>query len=354
MNNKNHKDNKDNKDNEEIEKIEIHSSGTFSVWLALLGNALITILKFVGFLVSGSGVLFSEAIHSLADTANQSLLLVGVYKSKRLPDKQAAYGYGRERFFWALISACGIFFVGAGVTLYHGLMSFSHPKEIASLNIIVTLLVISFVVEFGTFLVAVHELFLENKGKRIAYILRRGNPTTLAVVFEDGVAVLGVLIALLSIALSRITGQSYWDGIGSIIIGLLLAVVALVLINKNRRYLIGKSMPWAMSAEVLDVLRADPAVEKIYDFKSSMIGLSKYRIKCEIEFNGSALLKRAYRDGSLKEAFKEIDGDYDEFLKFCVDFADRIPRLVGNRIDRLERQIQKEVPEVEYLDIELN
>ena len=91
-----------------------HSSGILSVGLALFGNGLITILKFVGFFISGSSVLFSEAIHSFADTANQSLLLIGIYKSRRLPDREAAYGYGQERFFWALISACGIFFVGAG------------------------------------------------------------------------------------------------------------------------------------------------------------------------------------------------------------------------------------------------
>lgn len=344
-----------------MEKIKINdnktgmrSSSSFSVWLALLGNTLIMVLKFAGFLVSGSGVLFSEAIHSLADTANQSLLLVGVHKSKKLPDREAAYGYGQERFFWALISACGIFFVGAGVTLYHGIISFSHPKDFTSLAVIVSLLAASFVVESFTFLWAVRELFIENKGKSVSYILRRGNPTTLAVVFEDGVAVLGVLIAFLSIVLSRITGQYFWDGVGSIIIGLLLAVVAIVLINKNRKYLVGRTMPRAMSAQVLDVLRADPAVEKIYDFKSSTIGLSSYRIKCEIEFNGSALLKRAYRDGFLREEYDRIAEDYEEFLKFCVDFADRIPRLIGSRIDRLEKQIQEEVPEVEHLDIELN
>ncbi|HAM88262.1 MAG: Cation efflux protein [Candidatus Falkowbacteria bacterium GW2011_GWC2_38_22] len=331
-----------------------HSSGILSVGLALFGNGLITILKFVGFFISGSSVLFSEAIHSFADTANQSLLLIGIYKSRRLPDREAAYGYGQERFFWALISACGIFFVGAGVTLYHGIMSFTHDQEFTSLFLIIVLLLISFVVEFITFLVAIRELLKDNKNKSISYILHRGNPTTLAVIFEDGVAVLGVIIAFISIVLSKLTGWHYWDGIGSVVIGLLLGVVALVLINKNRKYLLGRTMPRAMSEEVLDVLRSDSAVEKIYDFKSSTIGLSKYRIKCEIEFNGSALLKKAYQDGSLKDEYERINGDYDEFLKFCVDFADRIPRLIGSRIDTLEKKIQTEVPEVEHLDIELN
>lgn len=104
--------------------------GFVSVIAALAGNFVITLLKAFGFMVSGSSALFSEAVHSLADTANQSLLLVGIVKSRRAPDEDSSYGYGLERFFWALISACGVFFVGAGVTIYHGISTLLHPNEL--------------------------------------------------------------------------------------------------------------------------------------------------------------------------------------------------------------------------------
>src|SRR3989344_3336238 len=119
--------------------------GFVSVVVALVGNFVITILKTIGFLASGSSSLFSEAIHSLADTANQALLMVGIVKSRRAPDEESSYGYGLERFFWALLSACGVFFVGAGVTVYHGVTTLLHPEELSFNPQVFVILVIAFV-----------------------------------------------------------------------------------------------------------------------------------------------------------------------------------------------------------------
>jgi len=330
------------------------ASGTFPVVMALVGNLFVTIIKFIGFFVSGSGALFSEAIHSLADTSNQSLLLIGIRKSSRKADDEFVYGYGRERFFWALISACGIFFIGAGVTLYKGATSFMSEQEFNIVPAIFVILIISFIIETITLYFAYRELREKNKGKVFREALRQGDPSTIAVFYEDSVAVLGIIIAFASILLTEITGSHYWDALGSIIIGLLLGLVAVLLINKNRWLLIGKAMPEELVEKVIKMLESDPAIEKVLDFKSTVMDIDNYRIKCEVEFNGSALMKEMYRDGFLKEEFEFLKEDYDDFLKFCVDYIDRVPRLMGTKIDKIEQKIQKEIPEIKHLDIEIN
>lgn len=326
--------------------------GTLSVTLALLGNALITVIKFIGWSMSGSSALFSESIHSFADTMNQSLLLVGIKRSVRKADNDHTYGYGQERFLWALISACGIFFLGAGVTVYHGITSLTHEARTEISTITFLILVASFVIESFTLYMAYRELKRNFPRTKLKKILDEGDPTTIAVIYEDGVAVIGVLVAIISIALTKVTGQSYWDSIGSIIIGLMLGVVAVILINKNRQFLLHKAIPEDIQEGIMHVLYAEPAIEKVLDFKSTILDVGAYHVKCEIEFNGSHLLKHI--QGDLRHEFDEIDGDFEEFKKFSARFIDRVPRLVGEHINRIEERIQKKFPGIIHIDIEIN
>lgn len=329
--------------------------GFVSVVAALLGNFTIMVIKAIGFMASGSSSLFSEAVHSLADTANQVLLLVGIVKSRRAPDEESSYGYGLERFFWALISACGVFFVGAGITIYSGIDTLLHPRELVLRPEVFLILAVSFVVEFVTLTVAFRELWM-GKGEGVAFTeaLREGDPAVLAVVYEDGVAVFGVFVAAVSVGLSYFTGNPAWDAMGSIVIGALLAWVAVVLILKNKRFLVEKSIPEEVKERVIEILVADPMIERVYDFKSSIVELGKYRAKCEVEVNGTALFKELSNGVMLKEDYETIKGDYQEFLKYVVDFTDRVPRVIGTRIDELEEHIKKEIPSVRHIDIEIN
>ncbi|NTV40769.1 MAG: cation diffusion facilitator family transporter [Candidatus Moranbacteria bacterium] len=331
-----------------------NSHGILPVLAALAGNVFIMILKWIGFFATGSGALFSEAVHSVADVFNQFLLMVGIKKSQRVADGDFHYGYSNERFFWALISACSIFFLGAGVTVYHGVIGLFH-KEVAHINLIAfVILAISFVVEAGTFLLALRELKKHNKKRNWQETFEYGDPTTIAVLLEDSVAVIGVGIAFFSILLSKLTGNYFWDSVGSIVIGVLLGVMAIVLININRGFLMRKSIPEETEEKVIEILENDPAIEKVLDFKSVVIDIGKYHIKCEVEINGSALMRNMYRGKALKNEFEEINGDYSEFLRFCVDYADRVPRMIGTRIDEVEKKIKDEVPEVRHIDIEVN
>lgn len=328
--------------------------GAVPVIAALSGNGLITILKFIGFIVSGSGVMLSEAIHSFADTANQALLMVGIKRSKKKATEEFSYGYGKERFLWALISACGIFFIGAGATIYQGITALIKQEHIAVSSMVFGILAISLVVELFTLWLAYRELRAMTKGMKFSRALHYGDPATIAVLYEDSIAVLGVIIAFASIVLTKMTGAYYWDAIGSIVIGIMLGVMAIILINKNSGLLIEKSIPEEVKERIIEILEADPVIEKVLEFKSAIMDVGKYRIKCDAEFNGNALAKEMFAQGVLREEYEAVRDDYQEFIKFCVESVDRVPRLVGNHIDRIEKKIQEEFPEVVHIDIELN
>ena len=330
------------------------TAGQIPVAAAVVGNALVTLIKAVAAFASGSSVMFSEAVHSLADTLNQILLLIGVRRSFKKPDIDFGYGYGNERFFWALLSACGIFFIGAGVTLYNGISSLIRPEPIEIHALVFIVLGASFIIEMFTFWIAIHGLKKSYPDATWRKRLRPADPATVAVYFEDGVELVGVAVAAASIGASYYTGNTIWDGLGSIVIGLLLAATAVILITKNRSYLLGRSIPEEEREEIIAALVAEPSIERVIDFKSTVLGVGVYRIKCEVEFNGPALFKEAYQRTALKEQYNEVKNDYEAFKRFCVDYADRIPRLMGKKIDEIETMLKKRFPAVAHIDIEIN
>jgi len=329
-------------------------SGIIPVMAAFTGNALVCAGKFVGFLMTGSGAMFSEAVHSFADTANQSLLIIGVRKSVKKPDRLYPYGYGKERFIWALISACGIFFIGCGITIYHGVTSLiKHPAIHFSVWNFYILLA-AFIIESFTLWLAFRDLKIHFPEAKWKTIFREADPTTLAVIYEDGLAVLGVLVAGASIALSYLTGKIYWDAIGSIVIGVLLGIAAIILIAKNRNFLITKSIPLETEELVKEILRSDPTIEKVLDFKSAILDVDKYLIKCDVEFNASAMIKQLAKHHFLENEYESVKESYENFMKFSVDYMDRVPRMVGKKIDELEKKIRTQVPQAVFIDIEIN
>lgn len=328
--------------------------GTVSVTFAIGGNFIIAVFKLFGFIVSNSPSLFSEAVHSFADTANQSLLLLGLKRSRKKADEEFSYGYGNERFLWALISACGIFFVGAGITIYHGINALRYPQITETGPVVFLILGAAFVIESFTLYKAATELRSHNKEASFRDALIDGDPVTIAVVYEDSVAVLGVLVALIGIALAEITGNGAWDAAASIVIGVCLAAIAILLIDKNRAFLIGKSIPPDVKEHIIEMLVAEPYIEKVIDFKSTVLDVGHYHVKCEVEWNGAALLKQLTKDENLKETYKEASASYTEFKRHLAYTANRIPRLMGRTIDEIEKKIVVAIPEVDHIDIEIN
>lgn len=331
-----------------------NTQGFWPVAAAIGGNLFVTAIKFVAAALSNSSSMFSEAIHSLADTINQLLLLIGLKRSTKKADDSFDYGYGNERFFWALISACGVLFVGAGVTGINGLSALASPHEVEFSLVVFAVLFVSLIIEGYTFYVAAHALKVDFPEDTWFERMNHADPATLSVFLEDAVAVLGIFAASLSIVLAYFTENAMWDAVGSLIIATLLAVVAVVLIVKNRSYLIGKAIAEHTEEEIIEMLQAEPVIEKVVDFKSAAVGFRMYRIKCEIEFNGSALLNDAYQMEALTGEFDEVKNDFEAFKRFCADYADRIPRLIGRKIDEIEARIMKRFPSIRHIDIEIN
>lgn len=329
--------------------------GSKSVISALAGNVFVTIIKTIVAVTSGSASMFAESVHSFADTLNQSLLLIGLKRSSRPADDSKGYGYGIERFFWSLISACGILFIGAGVTVYHSIDSLINEATINvhHLNYFtIAVLCIAFVVEGTTLIIAIKEL----KGKKelTRKVFADADPVTLAVVYEDSAAVLGVLVALIAQGLMYVTGNNIYDSVGGIIVGLILGFLAILLIIKNHNYIIGKSLDDKVTEEIKELLLEDPCIENVSEFKSVAVDINKYRIYTTVEWNGSPLYEEIYEAGDLKEEFDNIKNDFREFTKLMFKTTDRIPRLVGNRIDEIEKRIKEKFPQIAYVDIEIN
>ncbi len=330
-----------------------YTTGNKSVVSALIGNVFVTIIKTIVAVITGSASMFAESVHSFADTLNQALLLVGLKRSKKPADHIRGYGYGIERFFWSLISACGILFIGAGVTVYHSINSLIENSHIYSFNFYsIIVLLIALVIESITLYLAIKEL--QGKRKFSQEIFEDADPITLAVVYEDSAAVLGIFVALSAQLLMYITHNSFYDSVGGIIVGLILGFLAVILIIKNHQYIIGKSINEKVQEEILELLLKDPCVEKIIEFKSVAVDIGKYRIFTTVEWNGSPLYEEIYEAGDLREEFEEIKDDFKEFTKLMFKTTDRIPRLVGTHIDKIEKKIMEKFPEVVYVDIEIN
>lgn len=207
-----------------------------SVSISIVTNSLIAASKFFGFSVTGSPTLFAETIHSLADVGNQVLLKVGEVRAGGKADpEQHPFGMGQERFYWALVSAVSVFFLGCGVTLYHGISSLLHPEEVQPFTpLVIGLLFFALALELFTCITALREIG-GWKGLRE----NRSNTTVLAVLAEDGIALLGILLTLFVALSSWFFGpHATLDAIVSIVVGIMLGAMAIWLANLNRRLLI--------------------------------------------------------------------------------------------------------------------
>jgi zinc transporter 9 len=331
-----------------------HNIGKKSVIIALLGNTTVGILKFISFFATGSAVMLSEGIHSIADSTNQMFLLIGIVRAQKPADEKFNYGYLTERFFWSLLSACGVFFVGAGVTIYHGIDTLKHPAEIHLDIWTILILIAGIILEGFALLSAVKEMKkLAGKEKFWKFAKHSGDPTLLAIIYEDSAAIMGILIAGSSIALSIYTGNHYWDSIGSITVGVLLGFVAIALMNANRELLLGKAIPRHIQKKIYTILLNQKIVDEVHDFKTVMITTDGYRVKAEVEVNGHVLAEKIFASRDFKQEYDSIK-DYKDFVKFCAGFSDEVTRTLGKEIDALEEEIEDEIPTVKHIDIEAN
>jgi len=327
------------------------SESTFAVVAAIVGNTVVAVAKFIAFFITGSGSILSEAIHSVADVLNQVLLYLGIVRSNRAADDDYQYGYGRERFVWSLMSAVGIFFLGCGVSVYHGIDSLLHPHAVTSINWAVGVLIFALVVEGIILAIAAKALYaLKGDLPYLVYLRTKADPPAVAVLLEDLAACVGVLIALGCILLAQWTGQLWWDAVGSILIGVLLGFVALWLIARNRELLIGRAMPLEDKATLRKVLEGQAAIDEVLNMKSEVIDTETYDLLLGVRFDGAYLARK--HASMMTEHWKAGFQDYDDLAAYTIEYTDRLLETLGKEIDEIEADIRNAIPQIKHIDIE--
>lgn len=233
------------------------------VYVALIGNLLVTATKFVAAAISGSSAMLSEGLHSLVDTSNELLLMYGMKRAGQQPDHDHPLGHGRELYFWSFIVAILIFALGAGLSLYEGIGHIRHPTELTRPGINYAVLALSFIFELGSWWVA-FKAFRAAKGSQGYWeALRQSkDPPNFMVLVEDSAAMLGILFAFAGIFAASKLQIPELDGVASVAIGLLLAAVAALLARESKSLLIGEPADPQVADSILKLARSSPAVEK--------------------------------------------------------------------------------------------
>lgn len=261
------------------------ASSKMVIIAALLGNSLIAITKFVSAFITGSSAMLSEGIHSLVDTGNQILLLHGIKQSKKPADDRFPFGHGKEIYFWSFVVAILIFALGGGISIYEGFQHIRHPEPISNPLVNYVVLGLALVFEGAAWLFALRE-FSRAKGKwgYIEAVHRAKDPSTFVVLFEDSAAMLGLLVAFIGVALSQFTGVLLFDGIASIIIGLILIGTAIWLAYETKGLLIGESANSRVVTEIRSILKSYSTIEHINEILTMHMGPDYILANISVDF----------------------------------------------------------------------
>ncbi|HUT49007.1 MAG TPA: cation diffusion facilitator family transporter [Alphaproteobacteria bacterium] len=255
------------------------------IFAALAGNSAIAVTKFVAASFTGSSAMLAEGIHSLVDTGNQALMLIGLARAKKPADARHPFGYGAEVYFWAFIVAVLIFAVGAGVSLYEGVVKIRnpHPIERAWINYIV--LVVAFVFEAGAWLLA-WRAFAERKGKRGLFQAMRvsKDPTVFTVLLEDTAAMAGIIVAFAGILAADLTGALWLDGLATLLIGVILALVAVFLAYETKGLLIGEAASPATVQGLRKLIKESDGVLKLHELRTVHFGPDDILVAVSVDF----------------------------------------------------------------------
>lgn len=288
------------------------SGSKFVIYAALAGNFLIAATKFIAAWFTGSSAMLSEGVHSLVDTGNGLLLLFGIWRASRPPDRTHPFGHGRELYFWSFIVALLVFSLGAGVSFYEGVAHIRDPEPIRNVSVTYVVLGLSILFEGGSWLVAVKE-FRAAKGP-LGYfeaVRKSKDPTIFSVLFEDSAALLGLAVALIGIGAAQYFDIPELDGVASICIAGILAATAALLARETKGLLIGEAADPAVTRKLLQIAAADPAVVGANGVLTVHIGPTQIVAAFSLEFD---------------------DRQRTPDIEACVE--------------RLEAVLKKEVPEV--------
>ncbi len=273
------------------------------IYAALAANVAVAAAKFVAAAVTGSSAMLSEAVHSLIDSGDGGLLLIGQHLGAKPPDREHPYGHGREIFFWSFVVAIMIFAMGGGISVFEGISRIRHPEPMRSPIWNYVVLGASFVFEGISFLISRKQFArLKRKGEsNLAAIRRIKNPPDFMILVEDSAALLGIAVAVLGMSLALWTRNPFFDGAASIAIGLLLAGVATLLGVETRGLLIGEGLGAEATASIRAIVEADHAVEATADALTTYIGPETVLLNLSIKF------RRGLAIGEIEKTIERIE-----------------------------------------------
>ena len=260
-----------------------------TVLVALGANVLIAVAKSAAAVVTGSASLVAEAAHSWADSGNEIFLLIASRRAHRPPDRAHPFGHGREAYVWSLFAALGLFVAGAAVSVTHGIQELIHPEPAEHFLLGYVVLALSFVLEGISFLQSVRQARSEARPLQrdlLEHVLATSEPTLRAVFAEDSAALTGLVIAAAALAAHQLTGSPVPDAIGSILVGVMLGVVAVVLINLNRRFLVGEEADPRVRSAAIRALLEMPEVDRVTYLRLEVIGPRMIFVTGDVDLTG--------------------------------------------------------------------
>ncbi|MBF6471402.1 MULTISPECIES: cation diffusion facilitator family transporter [Nocardia] len=257
--------------------------GKKAIVAALTANAGIAAAKFVGAAITGSGSMLAEAVHSVADTGNQGLLLLGQRRAAKEADELHPFGYARNRYFYSFIVALVLFTLGSGYAIYEGIHKIQHPEELSSPIVAVVILVVAIALETYSFTTAVRESRpLKGEASWWRFIRNSRSPELPVVLLEDTGALVGLILALGGVGLTMITHDPIWDGVGTLAIGGLLGVIAVVLIVEMQSLLIGEGATPEENRQIRANLVDDTHIDRVIHLKTQYLGPEELLVAAKV------------------------------------------------------------------------
>ncbi len=257
-----------------------------SVLVALAANTTIAVAKGIAAALTGSPALLAETLHTVADAGNEVFLYIAIRRSRRPADASHPFGYGPERYFWALLAAIGMFVVGGAVSVWDGVRALLNPRPLDAFWVGVAVLVVALVLDGISRLVAVRQLRVQAARREVSLreLLRESpDPTVVTVYFEDTIDVIGALLALAALVLHRVTGSAVPDALASIVIGLLLCYLASRLTRRNRQLLTNQSVPERYVQRMRDRLESEPAIDAVSRLEAVYLGPAAVLVAADVQ-----------------------------------------------------------------------